>query len=146
MAPGKTRKAGRRAAASRPEPETLDLRERLFTLAYVGPCKGNGTQAALEAGYGPSPAAAAVQATRLLSRAKVRQELERLLGKAERATIADATERDELLTRIMRAGAVSVKERIRAIQELNRCSGRHSVKHLHEGKLTLEQALAESRE
>ena len=35
--------------------------------------------------------------------------------------------------------------RIRAICELNKCGGRHSIKHVVEGRKTLEQILGESR-
>ena len=60
--------------------------------------------------------------------------------------LGQAEERDRLLSAIARNEHVEPGVRIRAIVELNRCSGRHSVKHFHEGELTLEQVLGESRQ
>ena len=59
-----------------------------------------------------------------------------------RKSIADAAERDTLLMGFARDARNSVRDRIRAIAELNKCTG----KHLVSGTLTLEQVLTQSRE
>jgi len=73
-----------------------------------------------------------------------RAEVERRQEKQTSKAIADAAERDEMLTKIARGSAPAIVK-ISAIKELNKCTGRHSIKHLHEGKLTLAQAVAASR-
>lgn len=122
----------------------LTVRERAFVTAYLGPARGNGKQAALLAGYAPKNAA--IQASQLLTRLNVRNALEKALEKVERAAIADAVERDELLTGILRNPFLESKTRMRAIAELNKVEGRHIARHKIEGKLTLEVSLGLSRE
>jgi phage terminase small subunit len=121
----------------------LSLRERRFVDAFLGTCAGNGTRAAIVAGY--SRNGADVQAVRLLGKARVRNVIEARTARASAASIATADERDRLLTSIMRMSTAELHARIRAISELNKCTGRHSMRHTIEGKLTLEQALGESR-
>lgn len=122
----------------------LTLKERRFIDAYLGSCAGNGTDAVLMAGYKQNRKAAAVQATQLLRKPNIRQEVDRRQEKRTTKEIADADERDRILSKLARKN-ISAKDRIAAIKELNKCTGRHSMKHLHEGKLTLEQAIAASR-
>lgn len=124
----------------------LSLKERRFVDAYLGSCAGNGTQAAKAAGYAGSEKVLGIQAVRLLAKARIRAAVESRQARAEEKGILAAEERDRLLSRI--ALAVEVKDpptAISAVKELNKCTGRHSIKHLHEGKLTLEQALERSR-
>jgi len=127
--------------------KTLDLRAQRFVDAYLGSAAGNGTAAARAAGYKGTAATLAVQSTRLLKNAKVRKAIdarqERRTGKA----ILSADERDQMLTDIAKLTWSSSDKMIaiRAIAELNKCSGRHSIKHVLDGRLTLEQALTQSR-
>jgi len=122
----------------------LSLKERRFVDAFLGSAAGNGTEAVLTAGYNQSRKAAAVTANKLLRKANIRAEVERRQEKQTSKAIADAAERDEMLTKIARGSAPAIVK-ISAIKELNKCTGRHSIKHLHEGKLTLAQAVAASR-
>lgn len=122
----------------------LTLKELAFIDAYLGVCKGNGTAAVLHAGYQIKRTSAASEAHRLLRKPQIRKEIERRKRNRSLSEIADADERDTILTRIAR-GARYPSDRIAAIKELNRCSGRHSMTHRHSGHVTLEQILAESR-
>jgi phage terminase small subunit len=66
----------------------LSERERRFIEAYMGPAAGNGTEAARLAGYTGTPKVLAVQATRLLSKAKVQAEIAaRQQARCEKADI-----------------------------------------------------------
>lgn len=125
--------------------KNLDLRGRRFVDAYLGSAAGNGTEAARQAGYAGNAKVLAVQATRLLKKANVRKAIEARQVRAEEKGILNADERDKILSDIARKGTGDVRDRIRAIGELNKCSGRHSMKHIHDGKLTLEDALTASR-
>jgi len=122
---------------------SLTERERRFIDAFLGTCSGNGTRAARAAGYGA--AGARVRACRLLTKANVGAAIAARVDRREHAAIADADERDRLLTAIARDPRGQVRDRIRAIQELNRCSGRHSIHLHHRGRLTLEEALGRVR-
>jgi phage terminase small subunit len=123
----------------------LSLKERRFIDAYLGSCHGNGTEAVLAAGYNQSRKAASITAARLLGKASIRQQVNARQNARTASEIADADERDRVLTEILRKAGVPALVRISAVKELNKCTGRHSMRHLHEGKLTLEQALAASR-
>lgn len=123
----------------------LSLKEQRFVDAFLGPAAGNATEAAVQAGYGSTRKSAGVLAVRLLANVRIGRAIAtRTLGE-KRAAILTADERDQLLSEIARKPLNDAKTRIRAISELNKCTGRHSVKHLHEGKLTLEQAIGASR-
>lgn len=73
-------------------------RMEAFCLAYHR--KPDGTQAAIDAGYAPSSAAAC--ASRLLRSNKVRARLQELAAAAASAAIADGKERREYLTKVLR--------------------------------------------
>lgn len=126
---------------------TLTVKERAFVRAYLGVCKGNGTRAAIAAGY--SAATAPQAGSRLLTNVKVRAEVDARLAARDKATIADATERDEILTKMLRGvelpGNVPYFLRKEAIRELNKCDGRHTQKHVHSGTLTWAQWVEDSR-
>jgi phage terminase small subunit len=120
-------------------------RERRFVDAYLGAARGNATKAARIAGYAGGSEVLKVQGSRLLTRANVRRAIDEHLARDGRAEILKADERDILLSQIARSASVPIHERIRAISELNKCSGRHSVRHLQSGRITLEEALEASR-
>jgi hypothetical protein len=121
----------------------LNEREKRFVDEFLGPQGGNGTRSAIAAGY--SRAGARVQASRLLTNANVQHAIVSRVKDREQAAIASADERDRILSAIARNPSVEARDRIRAIAELNKCSGRHSVQHQHSGGLTLEEAIAASR-
>jgi phage terminase small subunit len=124
----------------------LSLKERRFVDAFLGDARGNATEACIQAGYTENRNSARVLATRLLAKVNVGRAIAERTRAEGRAAILSADERDEILSRIAKKDSHDPKTRIRAISELNKCTGRHSVKHLHEGKLTLEEVLAESRQ
>jgi phage terminase small subunit len=119
-------------------------KERAFVNAYCGKAKGNGTKAAELAGYAKS--GAHVTASRLLRNPKVAKAVAERQQRAEKASIATSDELDEILTNIARRAKFSPKDRIRAISEINKTRGRHSSTVNVNGRLTLEDALAASRD
>lgn len=124
--------------------ETLTLKERRFVDAYLGSARGNAAQAARQAGYAGSRAVLKVQGSRLLTKANLRNAIDASLRREGREEIMAADERDRLLSMFARMTSLCVRDRIRAIAELNKCTGRHSIQHLQTGKLTLEQVLDQS--
>ena len=123
----------------------LTAKEHAFVDCYLGSANGNGREAARRAGYKQSENALAVTASRLLKKANVAAAIKARQERKTTKAILDADARDQLLSDIASNKNNEVRDRIRAIGELNKCSGRHSVKHMHEGTLTLEQILADSR-
>lgn len=125
--------------------KNLTLMERRFVDAYLGSARGNATQAARQAGYAGSSKVLKVQGSRLLTRANLRNAINASLRREAREEIMAADERDRLLSKFARMPSLSVRDRIRAIAELNKCTGRHSIQHLQTGRITLEQAMDLSR-
>ncbi len=131
---------------SRCEPHARPLRERerRFVDALIGEAGGNGARAARLAGYRARNLRP--QASRLLTKGNVQRAIaERQAERAQQA-IADANERDIILTTIARDVTADTCDRIAAIRELNRVSGRHSKHYHHSGRLTLEEVITASRE
>lgn len=129
--------------ASGREKKKLTDKERVFVEAYCGVAKGNATEAARIAGYGRTPKSTVNLASRLLAKVGIRKAIEAFQAKREQKAIAGADERDEILTTIARNGKPI--EKIKAINELNKVTGRHSARVIHEGKMTLEEILSSSR-
>ena len=126
--------------------QRMTLKEQRFVDAYLGSAFGNGTKAVLQAGYTANRGSAKTLAARLLTKVHICSAVNARAHRATVDSIAAADERDRLLSAIARDEHVEPGVRIRAIVELNRCSGRHSVKHFHEGGLTLEEAIGASRQ
>lgn len=126
-------------------PKTTTVKERRFVDAYLSTARGNATQAARQAGYSGTSEVLKVQGSRLLTKANVRALIDGRLYAESEGDVMAARERDVLLSNIARSSQAPVRDRIRAISELNKCSGRHSIRHLQSGRLTLEQAMEESR-
>lgn len=124
----------------------LTAKEQAFVDGFLGASAGNATDAAARAGYGKNRNSSRQLAHRLLTKVHIQRAIATRTDRVTKRSILTADERDELLSDIARGAKLeSTKERIRAISELNKVTGRHSVKLLHEGKVTLEQVLAESR-
>lgn len=115
----------------------LTVRERAFVSAFLGPARGNATQAALLAGY--SPKTAGSTGSENLQKPEIAKFIEKGIARVERAAIATADECDEMASGFLRNPFLSVKERMRAMAELNKVAGRHVLKHKVE--LTLAEAL-----
>ena len=122
----------------------LTEREAAFVDALIGKAKGNATLAAKIAGYSPKTARQA--AARLLTKVNVQKALVNRREKRKLEAIATADERDRYLSAFVRDETLDAFARIGAVKELNKVEGRHSMTHIHKGKLTLEQALGQSRE
>lgn len=123
----------------------LNVRERRFVDAYLGSCGGNGTRAVLAAGITSNRKSAGVIAVRLLANVRVRAAIEKRSARATEDSIATADERDKKLTRILRHPQPDDSTRIAAIRELNKCSGRHSIKHVLDVTEKLSDIIAGSR-
>ncbi len=124
----------------------LSEKEQAFVIAFLGKARGNATDAAKIAGYGKNRQTQATAGWKMLRKVEIQQAVVARVERTERAAILSADRRDEMLSAIaVRLQVKNAKEAISAIKELNKCTGRHSIKHLHEGKLTLEQVLTQSR-
>lgn len=123
----------------------LSLQVRRFIDAYTGSAKGNATEACRQAGYKGNAKVLGIQGVRLLGKASVRAVIDAREERRRQKGILDADARDELLSEIAQDDREDAFARISAVKELNKCTGRHSMTHLHKGKITLAQALAESR-
>ena len=66
-------------------------------------------------------------------------------NRKRRLRVLDADARDVVLSNIARSSDVHVRDRIRAIAELNKCAGRHLIRNLQPVRITLAQALEMSR-
>lgn len=120
--------------------KTLSPKERRFVDAYLGSANGVGSKAAIAAGY--AKGSARVTASQLLTKPNVAKAVLERQAKEEQASIANAQERDERLSKIVRKG--DDQAAIRAASEMNKCDGRHSIKHEITGRVKLEQILTNS--
>ena len=82
--------------------------------------------AAIKAGY--SKKTAAVQANRLLKNVNVKKRIKELADDAARKTIMDTVERQEQLTKIARDPAAENRDRVRAMDILNKMDGKYLIK------------------
>lgn len=97
----------------------LTPRQAAFAQAYAR--HGVAERAALEAGYSERTARGSAQ--RLLANAGIAAEVERLSKKTESAAVADATERREFWTAVMRNDEGDMKDRLKASELLGRTGG-----------------------
>lgn len=126
--------------------QTLSLKERRFVDAYLGTCNGNASAAVRAAGYGArTQKSQQVQGSQLLSKPIVRALIEQRNAKATEKGVADALERDTRLSGILRQNNIELGFVISAIKELNKCSGRHSIKHVLDVTEKLSDIIAASR-
>lgn len=123
--------------------KSLTDKERRFVDAYLGSANGNGTAAAKAAGYKGNAKVLGVQSARMLGKASIRLAIGARQARRETKAILTADERDARLSEIALQADTTVA--VAAIRELNKCGGRHSIRHVVDGKLTLEQILTESR-
>lgn len=128
----------------KPKHKELTLKEARFVAGYLGSCNGNGFEAVAAAGYKGTYGSLRVMAGKLLAKGNIRSAIKARTERERKASVISAERRDEILSAIAESNDKNLSK-ISAIKELNKCSGRHSMKHLHEGRLTLEQALAQSR-
>lgn len=119
----------------------LTPKERAFIHAYTTDAAGNGTLAARAAGYKGKAESLKVTASRLLTKANVRAALEKRIEQKEAKGIASAEVRDHLASEWLQDKTLDHATRIQAMRELNRVDGRYSLKLIHSGRLTIEQAL-----
>lgn len=119
----------------------LTKREFDFVQAFLGPARGNASEAARQAGYQGTKDSIKVAGYKLLTKGHVQRAIVARRDIQERRAIADADEIDRTVTSFLRASKLKVRERLRAAAELNKVSGRYSMTHHVKGKLTLEDAL-----
>lgn len=97
----------------------LSIRQAKFVQEFIK--HGVAERAAIEAGYSRNTAHA--QTTRLLANAKVKAEIDRISRKVESTAIADAVERKEFWTAVLRNGASDMKDRLKASELLGKTDG-----------------------
>lgn len=122
----------------------LTLKEQKFLDLLFTSARGNATQAAKGAGYGRTLRSARQAGYKLLTKGDIQRALVARQAREVRRAVLTADERDAILSTIA-DGKARDHDRIAAIKELNKCGGRHSIKHVIDGRLTLEQILTESR-
>lgn len=110
-----TLKAGKKTTS-----ETLSPAQEKFCLEYRKHA-GNGTAAAIAAGY--SERTAAQQATRLLKNVNILKHIKELADDAIRKQIIGLDKRALVLSKIAEDDAADVQARIRAIDVLNKMDG-----------------------
>ena len=98
----------------------LKEKYRKFCLAFRA-TGGNGTEAAIRAGYSEKTAAQA--ASRLLKNVKVQQYLEELAKDAARKGIITIENRQQILSKVAKDDSEDTYARIRAIDVLNKMDG-----------------------
>jgi phage terminase small subunit len=125
------------------KPKGLNLRQRRFVDAFLGSANGNATRAAIAAGYSPKTAQPA--SARLLSHVMVQQALKWRQARETKRSILTADERDEHLSKLALSPAVPPATQVSAIKELNKCSGRHSIRHVLDVTDKLSDIVAGSR-
>jgi phage terminase small subunit len=103
---------------------TLNDRQRKFA-EYYAQC-GNVVQSAIKAGY--SENYANHRAHELLENVGVSDYLRTLTGSAQNERILTAAKRQELLSDLAGDNAVEPKDRIKAIDVLNKMTGEYTVK------------------
>lgn len=103
------------------ENKPLTARQEAFCYNYVE--LNNGTQAAIKAGY--KPTTADQQASRLLTKSKIREKIDQLKKEQQSASIATAQEVMEYFTKVMNGEIkdqfgleAPLSERTKAAQEL----------------------------
>lgn len=115
-------------------PKKLTPKERRFVTAYIGEAAGNGTKAAILAGYAKK--SAAVTASQLLRKPNIAAELTKVVALTEQSTVANAAERRELLTRMARDIEAHPLARLKAVDIHNKMDGLYVQKHDISGGLT----------
>ncbi len=123
----------------------LTLKAQRFVDAYLGISRCNATDAAFRAGYGSTRPSARVLGHRLLTKVNICQAIYARATRERTASILSAEQRDEHLSALVRSPIVPPAQQISAIKEMNKCSGRHSIKHVLDVKETLASIIAGSR-
>lgn len=113
----------------------LNPRMQAFVHEYAK--TGNGTQAAIAAGYGK--AGAMVQASRLLDRADVRSELAALQEHSRKKARRTLDELDRVAERLAFSKKVEPKDRLKALDLLYKRRGAYPpTKHEHSGSVAIQ--------
>lgn len=123
----------------------LSIKEQAFVTAFLGKARGNITEAAKLAGYGKNRTTNSALGSRLLGKVWIQRAITERTEKAERKAVLDADARDALLSTIASDPHEETRDRLSAVKELNKVTGRHSVNVAVTGRVTLEQILGESR-
>ncbi len=105
--------------------DKLTEQQEKFCL-YFRKTGGNKTLAAIKAGYSKKTAAA--QGSRLLKNVNVNNRIKELADDAARKTIMDTVERQEQLTKIARDPTAKNRDRVRAMDILNKMDGKYLIK------------------
>lgn len=135
-------------ASKATDPDGLTIKQRAFVQAYVGKANGNGFLAAKMAGYSGNDATLKNYAYKLLQIPKVAAALRGFAAKVEDASVMDARERQQWLTRMVRGQVTEptvidgeshelparLRDRLVACDQLNKMTGVYTEKREHEHK------------
>lgn len=121
----------------------LTEKQRRFVEAFLGKAQGNGTQAAMLAGV--SRGSAAPMAWKWLRKVQVQKALVARVARKEALGALTAAEREQGMAGVWRDETLHLRDRLRAMDMLNRCAGAYSMTHILKGRLTLSQVIAASR-
>lgn len=121
----------------------MTSKQRAFVEAFLGPAKGNATKAALIVGC--PRRGASTTAWRWLRKAEIQAAISAKVSKREKHSELSNEQIDKLLVSMAQDGTEQGYTRLGALRELNRTRGRHSIKHVVEGTLTIEDYIEASR-
>lgn len=114
--------------------QKLTLKEERFVAAYTG----NGVEAARAAGYSGDNDTLAANASRLLTRDRVKAALAARSTKELRPLVKNRLERQQWWSHVMADEAAALRDRIRASELLGRSEADFTEKLEVKGELTLE--------
>lgn len=116
----------------------LTERQIKFIEAY----KGNGTEAARQAGYTGDDNALAVMANKLLRNANILSAIKERQGESIKPLIADRKRRQEFWASVMEDSTEDMRNRLRASELLGKSEADFIDKVEHTGRLTLEELVS----
>jgi phage terminase small subunit len=121
----------------------LSTKERAFVTAFLGPAKGNATEAAVLSGYGKNRKTARTLGARLLAKVGIKEAVNARQEKREQLVDMTNEQIDSALLTIARDWNELGIVRVSAYKEINKCRGRHS-STLHI-RATLEEAIVNTK-
>ena len=113
----------------------LSSKQKKFVQAYMG----NATEAAIKAGY--SEKTARSQGQRLLTKADIKQSIQKREEKQTSAVIATREQRQEFWTKIMYDNAADMKDRLKSSELLGRSQADFTDKVENSGETTIKVSL-----
>ncbi len=121
----------------------MTAKQRTFVTAFLGDAQGNGTKAAILAGVPKK--SAATMAWKWLRKVEIQRAIVKRTEAKEEKGAVTAAEREQYMATFLRDTKLSVPERMRALDMLNRCAGAYSMTHILKGRIGIGEVIARSR-